>query len=34
MKRFYLLLAILATALTTQAQDHLVINEVMQSNID
>ena len=34
MKRFYLFLAILATALSTQAQDNLVINELMQSNID
>ena len=34
MKRIYLLLAILTTALSTQAQDDLVINELMQSNID
>ena len=34
MKRFYLFLAILATSLSTQAQDNLVINELMQSNID
>ena len=34
MKRFFLLLTILTTALSTQAQDHLVINELMQSNVD
>jgi hypothetical protein len=33
MKRFYLLLTILATAVSTQAQT-LIINELMQSNID
>ena len=33
MKRIYFILTILATALTTQAQD-LVINELMQSNIE
>jgi hypothetical protein len=33
MKRFYLILTILATALSTQAQD-LVINELMQSNVE
>jgi len=34
MKRLYLFLTVLATTLSTQAQDDLVINEVMQSNID
>ena len=34
MKRFYLFLTVLTTALSTQAQDHLLINELMQSNID
>ena len=33
-KRFYLLLTVLAATLSTQAQDNLLINEVMQSNID
>ena len=34
MKRFYLFLTVLTTVLSTQAQDHLLINELMQSNID
>ena len=34
MKRIYLFLTALATTLSTQAQEHLLINELMQSNVD